>query len=100
MDLNERRPIRFMGYDTSRKKFFSPEEMGQDELTINPDGRGFVNVSGASTRLSQYLSHIVPLQFTGRLDDKGKEIYEGHLVRYGPACYDAEVVFHDGSFWL
>ena len=74
--------IKYRAWDTKRKKMWSPEEMGKDELTINPDGRGFVNVHGISIKLSGYLPHLVPLQFIGRLDENKKEIYEKDIVEY------------------
>lgn len=79
--------IRVRGWDTKKNQMYSPEEMGKDQLCLSPDGRGFVNVSGASTRLSKYYSHIKPLMSTGLKDKKRTEEYpEGQEIFEGDIC--------------
>ena len=75
------RPIKFRAWDTKRKKMFSAEEMGRDQLTLSTDGRGFINVHGTSTRLSTFLTHLIPEQFTGIRDKSGKEIYANDTMQ-------------------
>ena len=70
--------IKFRAWDTKRKKMWSPEEMGKDQLTLMPDGRGFVNVSGISTRLSRFCPHLIPEQYAGL-----KNWYAGDIIQKG-----------------
>jgi len=39
------RSIKFRGWHKELKTMFSAEEMGADQLTLMPNGRGFANIS-------------------------------------------------------
>ena len=85
------RVIKYNAWDTERKKMFYSEELGQDELTLNPDGRGFVNVSGTNTKLSQYMKHLIPLEFTRLKDKNKKDIYDQDIVEFEYADFTKSI---------
>ena len=78
-------PIKFNAWHKSQKKMYLAEELGQDQETLMPDGRGFVNVSGDSTKLSWIDNGktMIPLQYIGRSDCAGVELYHGDIIE----CY-------------
>lgn len=75
--------IRFKAWHKEQRKMYSADELGEDQLTIMPDGRGFANISGNDTRLSQIDNYkkMIPLQYIGKRDESSTEIYVSDIVR-------------------
>lgn len=75
--------LKFRGWNTRVHVMHSADEMGKDQLTLSVDGRGFINVSGLSTKLSTFATHIIPMQCTGLKDPNGvdKDWWESDLLQ-------------------
>lgn len=74
--------IRVRMWHRLKKTMFSPDQMGEDQLTLLPDGRGFINVSGVSTQLSTIfpLDTCVPMLSLCRCDKNGTEVFQDDIL--------------------
>ena len=76
------RVIKFNAWHKEQKKMYLAVQLGEDQMTIMPDGRGFINVSGDDFKLSEIDNgrKMIPLQYIGRTDKNGVELFHGDIV--------------------
>jgi hypothetical protein len=73
---------KFKAWHTGLKKMFYSDEISMDQLTLMPDGSGFWNIDSTSTKLSQHVKHMIPLEYIGEKDCNHKEICEGDILKW------------------
>jgi len=80
----------YRGWHSQKRIMFSPEEMARDQLTLMPDGSGFINVSSTHTRLSIPLDPeiFIPLAYIGLDASEGDRIFMGDIIRYRESMLD------------
>ncbi len=95
------REIKFRAWHKKRKKMYQVEELRLEGLQ---DGGGFAKLKNPQNQLYfTPANKIILMQFTGLLDSKGVEIYEGDIIKQGnnPECWFAPrvVEFKHGA-WM
>lgn len=97
--MSDEQIVKFKAWHEGISKMFPAEELGIDQLTISPDGKGFINVSGQDVSLSEYYHDMIPLQYIGIHDVNDNEIYRGDIITfaktYNSKTYVGIVQYHN-----
>jgi uncharacterized phage protein (TIGR01671 family) len=91
------RGIRFRAWHESKKVMYMPTELGQDDMTISANGKGFLNVSGVHPRFTQEMPWLIPMQYTG-VKFKNTALYEGDIIRWmgdNGDCFKGVITFKE-----
>ena len=88
--------LKFRAWHRKDQKMISPEVLGQDGYSIDPNGKGFLKFDDAGKL--QYFSTMLPLMYSGLKDKNEAEIYEADIVRYQNGIY--QVLWYDAGLWM
>ena len=84
------REMKFRAWDSEEKKFVLSNQIGRQNIPTRATRQGFA-----------LTTNFILMQFTGRKDKNGKEIYEGDIMkaRYVTGQINiCEIKFKDGCF--
>jgi len=93
------RPIKFRAWNKEHKKWLkniNPQGNPLTIYTITFDG--YVWEKGKDDSFT--MGEIALQQFTGITDAKGKEVYEGDIMKYSSTNHEGEVIFWQGRFLI
>ena len=96
---------KFRAWGVIQKRYFSAKELSNDGMSIDPNGRGLVNISGRDNKFNQYFGEdkYILEQFIEIEDKSGQEIYEESdivRVKIDDVWYEGIIKWENTSYVL